>query len=91
MYYFHDRFSVARFTAFEHGVEHSIDALLQYWLKWINTGCMVRAIAKNTAVDAGGLGFNSQAGQIEHSVASGSPPLRRLFEAICCPSSMPRG
>ena len=30
----------------------------------------------------GGLEFNSQAGQIEHSVANGSPPLLRFFGAV---------
>ena len=32
---------------------------------------------------AGDLRFKSQAGQIEHSVANGSPPLRHFFERSC--------
>ena len=32
---------------------------------------------------AGGLRFKSQAGQIGHSVANGSPPLRHFFERSC--------
>ena len=31
----------------------------------------------------GGLRFKSQAGQIGHSVANGSPPLRHFFERSC--------
>ena len=32
---------------------------------------------------AGGLRFKSRAGQIRHSVANGSPPLRHFFERSC--------
>ena len=32
---------------------------------------------------AGGLRFKSQNGQIGHSVANGSPPLRHFFERSC--------
>ena len=32
---------------------------------------------------AGGLRFKSRAGQIGHSVANGSPPLRRFFKRSC--------
>ena len=32
---------------------------------------------------AGGLRFKSRAGQIGHSVANGSPPLRDFFERSC--------
>ena len=32
-------------------------------------------------IDVEGLGFNSQAGRIGHTVANGSPPLRRFFGA----------
>ena len=38
------------------------------------------------AIGSGGLGFYSRAGQIGHSVANGSPPLRRFFGAAL-PSS----
>ena len=34
------------------------------------------------AIAAGGLGFDSRAGQIGYSVANGSPPLRCIFEAV---------
>ena len=37
-------------------------------------------------VNAGGLGFDSQVGQIGHSVVNGSPPLQRFFE-LCCPGA----
>ena len=38
----------------------------------------------NTFVSgAGGLRFKSRAGQIGHSVANGSPPLRHIFESSC--------
>ena len=37
---------------------------------------------KDVAIDAKGLWFNSQAGQIGHSVANGSPPLCRFFGAV---------
>ena len=32
---------------------------------------------------AGGLRFKSRAGQVGHSVANGSPPLRHFFERSC--------
>ena len=34
------------------------------------------------AIGAGGLGFENRAGLIKHSVANGSPPLRRFFGAV---------
>ena len=39
------------------------------------------AHVKVVAIDVEGLRFNSQAGQIGHSVANGSLPLRRFFGA----------
>ena len=36
---------------------------------------------RDIAIGAGGLGFNFRVGQILHSVASGSPPLRRYVRA----------
>ena len=40
------------------------------------------AVVKDVAIDAESLRFNSQAGQIGHTViANGSPPLRRFFGA----------
>ena len=43
---------------------------------------LVGVVIKGTANSAVGLGFKSRAGKILHSVANGSPPLRRLFEAV---------
>ena len=37
---------------------------------------------KGMAIGAGGLGLYSRAGQIGHSVANGSPPLRCFFGAL---------
>ena len=34
------------------------------------------------AIGAGGAAFVFRAGQIGHSVANGSPPLRRFFEVV---------
>ena len=34
------------------------------------------------AIGVGGLGFDYRAGQIRHSVANGSLPLRSFFEAV---------
>ena len=39
------------------------------------------AVVKNVAIDAEGLRFVSQAGQIGHSVANGLPLLQRFFGA----------
>ena len=39
-------------------------------------------MVKDIAVGAGGLEFDSRVGLIEHNVATGSPPLRRFFEAV---------
>ena len=38
-------------------------------------------MVKDIANGAGGLGFDSWAGQIEHNVANGLTPLRCFFEA----------
>ena len=38
-------------------------------------------VLKGFAIDAEGLGLNSQAGRVGHSVANGSLPLRRFFGA----------
>ena len=40
------------------------------------------AVVKHIANSAAGRKFDSRAGQIEHSVANGSPPLRRFIEAV---------
>ena len=42
----------------------------------------VSSLAKHIAISAEGLGFESRAGQIEHSVANSSPLLQRLFRAV---------
>ena len=39
-------------------------------------------MVKDIAVDMGSLGFDSLAGQIAHSIANCSPPLRRFFAAM---------
>ena len=39
-------------------------------------------VAKDIVISAEGLGFDYRAGQIGHSVANGSPPLRCLFGAV---------
>ena len=39
-------------------------------------------LLKLIVIGAGGMGFDSRAGQIGHSVAYGSPPLRRFFRAV---------
>ena len=45
------------------------------------TGQLWRSVT-NVAIDAEDLRFNSQAGQIRHRVANGSPPLRRFFRPV---------
>ena len=35
---------------------------------------------QNVAIGAGSLGFDSRIDQIGHSIANGSPPLRRFLE-----------
>ena len=37
---------------------------------------------EDIAIGAGSLWFESRVGQIEHSVANGSPPLRCFFRAV---------
>ena len=44
----------------------------------------VGAMVQETATSTGGLGFYSQAGQIGHSVAHGSPMLGRFFGVRSC-------
>ena len=55
-----------------------------YWL--------VSVVVTNIAFDAGGLGFDSRAGQIGHSVVNGSPPKKScdIFSELCCPGTKPR-
>ena len=43
---------------------------------------MLAQLLKTSSIGAGGLGFDLRAGQIGHSVASGSPSLRRFFAAV---------
>ena len=42
----------------------------------------VSSVVKHMAFGAGDQGFDSRAGQIEHSVANDSPPLRRFYGAV---------
>ena len=42
----------------------------------------VGVVVKDTAGGAGGWGFDSRTGKIQHSIAIGSPPLRRFFGAV---------
>ena len=42
----------------------------------------ISSVVKHIAIDSGGLGFGSRAGQIGHSIANGSPLLRRFFGAV---------
>ena len=39
-------------------------------------------VLKHIAIGARGLGFDTLAGHVGHSVAYGSPPLRRFFGAV---------
>ena len=48
----------------------------------------VIAVVKDIAIGAGGLGFDSQAGQIGHSVANILPSLLRFFGAVLSRSSI---
>ena len=41
-----------------------------------------RPVVEQITVSAGGLGFDSRAGQFGHSVANGLLPLRRFFETV---------
>ena len=41
-----------------------------------------QSLYKDIALGAGGSEFVSQAGQVEHSVANGSPLLSRFFGAV---------
>ena len=40
------------------------------------------SVIKHNDIGVGGLGFDSEEGQIKHSVANGSPLLRRFFGAV---------
>ena len=50
-------------------------------MKFLKTPGDYSAVLKDFAIDAEGLGVNSQAGQIGHSVTNGSQPLRRFYGA----------
>ena len=47
-----------------------------------NPGYASESVVSNIAINAVGLGFKSQAVKIRHSVANGSPPLRRFFRVV---------
>ena len=53
-----------------------------YLIKFLKKPGDYSVVLKDFAIDAEGLGLNSQAGQVEHSVANGSQPLRRFFGAM---------
>ena len=55
----------------------------------LDSGCRVWA-EKTRPRPTLGLGFNSRAGQIDHSVANGSPPLRRFF-GVALPQTLSCG
>ena len=62
--------------------------LLDFFLYW-----SVGSVVEDTANVADGLGFDSRADQIKHSVANGSPPLQCFFGAILLrrwPRKLPR-
>ena len=74
----------------EDALEPQNDAdILKMWqcLVWSNTHFQIydQSWSSGNAFvsEAGGLRFKSRAGQIEHSVANGSPPLRHFFERSC--------
>ena len=46
------------------------------FINWLDS-----AVVRDLAISEGGLGFDSRAGQIEHSVSYGSPPLRLFFRS----------
>ena len=51
---------------------------LTFMIIFHQTGRLYRSVT-DVAIDAEDFGFNSQAGQIRHSVTNGSPSLRRFF------------
>ena len=51
---------------------------MQFCIKLSKHERTVGGVVKHIAIGAGGLRFGFRAGQIEHSVANCSPPLRRL-------------
>ena len=56
---------------------------------WVSLAALFSALGISSVVDCyrcGGLGLKSRVGQIEHSIANGSSPLRRFFGAV-----LPRG
>ena len=60
----------------------SIFILLYYILiKFLKKPGDYSVVLKDFTINAEGLGLNFQAGQIGHSVANGSPPLRHFFGA----------
>ena len=59
----------------------SVNLVFYILIKFLKTPGDYSVVLKDLAINAEGLGLNSQAGQIEHSVANGSQPLRRFFGA----------
>ena len=57
-----------------------------------NNGALTSWSSGNAFVSgAGGLRFKFRAGQIGHSVANGSPPLRHFFQRSCVARAQRRG
>ena len=62
------------------------------FFRWINFFLPASWSSGNAFVSgAGGLRFKSQAGQIGHSIANGSPPLRHFFKRSCVARAQWRG
>ena len=62
-------------------LKSSVNLVLYILMKFLKKPGDYSVVVKHLAIDAEGLGLNSQAGQIGHSVANGSQPLRRFFGA----------
>ena len=62
-------------------LKSSVNLVFYILIKFLKKLGDYSVVLKDFAIDAEGLGLNSQAGQIGHSVANGSQPLRRFFGA----------
>ena len=51
------------------------------YLRFFFNGSAI-SVVNLISVDPSGLCFDSRAGRVGHSVANGSPPLRRFFGAV---------
>ena len=59
----------------------SVNLVFYILIKFLKQLGNYSVVLKDFAIDAEGLGLNSQAGQIRHSVANGSQLLRHFFGA----------